>query len=414
MKLDVVEFDLTKPETFTPTKCLLLPPETRIAILDERGWQTEGEEHDGYFDLLFDRICYSCNQPQVSTENQKEYCHHIKAIRVTGPFTTSDHADYRLPANRRVGFMLYYANALRTGDLDPMFGLIRRWSEQEKSSKEFQIWLAFLYSCCLGHVGTTFAIAHRFPDFPFIDLNELFDWCEQYAKPLAIWDRDYSRKRRSLFDLVRSYLQLLTNAEKWEGDAGQVGFLRHMIDKDNPIGSFKNVYSVVGTLRNVGRFCLLDYCEILIRCMDLPLQCDSFQMKEAKHPRAGLCRVLGRDDLAPHPSPAQILWLEQELETLIADLRRFCPDVAVDYLSVETVCCSYKAMWKGTRYPGYYHDSVADQIREAQKWAAVAAPGFDWVKLWGIRHDLYPSTSDSDTVNKTAVTLFRDSGQLLV
>ena len=119
---------------------------------------------------------------------------------------------------------------------------------------------------------------------------------------------------------------------------------------------------------------------------------------KAPHPRAGLAKVLGLD-----PASSDHV-MNLGLQVLMDEIP------GSDLMSMETICCSYKNLWKGKRYPGYYQDDTADQLTSAEEWAALASPGFEWVKLWGIFRTAFPQASSEVQAHRLKV--FRDSGQL--
>jgi uncharacterized protein with HEPN domain len=88
-------------------------------------------------------------------------------------------------------------------------------------------------------------------------------------------------------------------------------------------------------------------------------------------------------------SKAEIKYLEEELETLMADLRQAYPHIPVDYMYVETATCAYKGMHRQRRYLGYYLDRMAAEIRRGEKDMAAISQGVDWNTLWQIRSDIF-------------------------
>jgi hypothetical protein len=316
----------------------------------------------------------------------------MASLRSSGVIVTSL-IDYRLPEHRRDGFKLYYRNAVLTGDLDPMFALIRDWP----SDFEHKVWLAFLYSCCLGHAGTTFAVAS-------LPMDSLADWAGSHFNPLPwkMTDHDYTqtkRKAATLVGLIESYRSLLAGRTQAE-------WLESLIEDDpggcssgDPGRTFRNVYQAICSIKGVGRFCGLDFCEVLARSLGLPLACfDPNLLIRAPHPRAGLAKVLGLD-----PTSGEDV-LNLGLQALMNEIP------GSDIMSMETVCCSYKNLCKGKRYTGYYIDDTADQLTSAEEWAALAVPGFDWVKLWDIFRVNFPNAAPN--IQTARLRLFLETGCL--
>ena len=119
---------------------------------------------------------------------------------------------------------------------------------------------------------------------------------------------------------------------------------------------------------------------------------------KAPHPRAGLAKVLGLD-----PASSDHV-MNLGLQVLMDEIP------GSDLMSMETICCSYKNLWKGKRYPGYYQDDTADQLTSAEEWAALAVPNFDWVKLWDIFKVNFPNAAPN--IQTARLRLFLETGCL--
>lgn len=300
--------------------------------------------------------------------------------------------DFRSQADRREGFIQYYA-AEMLSDIDPSFPTINEIFDRYELSLEQQYWMAFLYAVFYEN-ASIFLVQQEFPELEKIDMARLERWHAKNWRLLQ-YQTDRRWNRGHFVEMVQSYKDLI-------GEQTQHQFFSKMIvttnGKVDTTRSFRNIWDKLHKVHKMGRHSVYAWTETLIRCLGLPIECDSFFMAEAESSRNGLCYALYREDLLTHHdkksdgtriSKAEIKWLEDELETLMTELRNRFDFLPVDYMYVETVCCSYKGLFKGRRYLGYYLDRMAMEVDRGRTKMAEISKGIDWQTLWQIRSEIF-------------------------
>jgi len=304
--------------------------------------------------------------------------------------------DFRTPKDRREGFLQYYAAEMLT-DIDPAFPTMNEIFDRYELSLEQQYWMAFLYAVFYEN-ASVFLVQQEFPELEKIDMGRLERWHQKNWKLLQ-YQTDRRWNRGHFVEMVASYKKLIGNQTQHQFFQKLLKFsYQNGYGKTHAQATFHNVWDTLMTVHKMGRHSVYAWTETLIRCLGLPMECDSFFMAEAESSRNGLCYALSREDLLTHHdkkangkriSAAEIKWLEGELETLMLELRQRWPKLPVDYMFVETVCCSYKGLFKGRRYLGYYLDRMAKEVRRGQTKMAEISKGIDWQTLWQIRSEIF-------------------------
>jgi hypothetical protein len=76
---------------------------------------------------------------------------------------------------------------------------------------------------------------------------------------------------------------------------------------------------------------------------------------------------------------------------------------------METALCSFKKLFRTRdgRYLGYYLDRQAQEIKKVEKdnWT-----GIDWQPMWDARKETLDNQYLTNSVNKTKMEIFMDSG----
>jgi len=296
--------------------------------------------------------------------------------------------DFRSLADRREGFIQWYVGELLS-DMDPAFPTLIEIFDRYELSLEQRLWVSFLYAHFYEN-ASVFLVSQEFPELEKIDMGRMQRWHDKNWQHLQ-YQTDRRWFKGHLVEQTASYKQLI-------GDQTQFKFFQNLMVED-PKQSFRNVWAGLLKVKGMGRHSVYAWVETLIRCVGLPLECDSFFMAEAESSRNGLCYALGRDDLlTKHDkklatgeaiSSLEIKWLEQELETLMHEMKGRFPNLPVDYMYMETACCSIKGGFRGKRYVGYYLDRMAKEIHRGEETMAVISQGIDWSTLWQIRSEIF-------------------------
>jgi adenylate kinase family enzyme len=275
------------------------------------------------------------------------------------------------PTNPREQFIQYYVAKQRVGDVDPTHHVIADIFESRKVSKEQQFWIAFLYATLYS--PHRFLITwSKFPELRSADRRAFKDWERAMYGALGLDpDRIKFMRPPTLTQVFEAYKEAL-------GDKTQEEFFSELMGPD-PVASFHAITERLRSIKNVGRHTAYAWTEILIRCVKLPIQCDTIFVKEANSPRKGLLLTLGVNDSEPRAK--DYTWLDEQVNALIREIRGRYPTITVDHHYMETVLCQFKNFVNGKRKVGYYLDEQAGNFVRG----ALAAPHIDWHEIWALR-----------------------------
>jgi len=139
----------------------------------------------------------------------------------------------------------------------------------------------------------------------------------------------------------------------------------------------------------MGRFGLWLYTEALHVVTGFPLEPPTMRMRDAESCRNGLVMALGMPELnthgnGNHVSQRDMRYLQSCFQDVVEELRE--TNKGSNVWNIETTLCAYKKYHLGKRWPGYYIDRQADEIRSAE---AAVTDGVDWSVLWEYRRETF-------------------------
>ena len=273
--------------------------------------------------------------------------------------------------NFREQFIQYYVAKQSVGDVDPTHHIISAIFDTRKVSKEQQLWIAFLYAT-LYSPHRLLITWSKFPELRSVDRHEFKAWEKDMYRALGL-DPDRIRFMRppTLTHIFAAYKKVL-------GDKTQEEFFNELIGPD-PVASFHAITNSLRSINNVGRHTAYAWTEILIRCVKLPIQCDTIFVKESNSPRKGLLVALEVHDSDPRAK--DYAWLDEQVNGVIREIRGRYPHITVDHHYMETVLCQFKNFVNGKRKVGYYLDEQAGNFVRG----ALIAPYIDWREIWALR-----------------------------
>lgn len=273
--------------------------------------------------------------------------------------------------NKKIPFIDYHVQSSLIRDIDPANDCLLYVAERFELSEEQRYWLAFLYSTCYC-APTVFYIYNEFPDFENVDVGRLQRW----------WD---SNKQKTVFQTDRlriktqnKFVETFNSYRNWVGELSQQEAFERIAGPD-PVGNYTNAFYELGKIRNVGRFTLFIYLEmisVLTRFKCIP---DKIDWKHADNCRIGLNYSVGLvDDMSTKE-------LDEEMARVINHFERTGCEHS-NIFNVETTLCAYKKYCHGKRYVGYYIDR---QLREIEKMKQNVTTGVAWRVMDEFRIETY-------------------------
>jgi hypothetical protein len=277
-------------------------------------------------------------------------------------------------------YITYHIKSSEMMDIDPANDCLIYISDRFELTLEQRYWIAFLYSTCYC-APTVFYMYNEFPDFENVDTGRLQRW----------WDKNKSRcvfqTDRLKIKTMNKFVETYNSYHSLIGNTTQRKFFSRL-RTDTDAGNYKNAYRELGNIRNVGRFTLFIYLEMISVLTDFKCKPDTIDWKYADNCRIGLNMHLGHND------DLSYLALDLEIHRLEQYLKDKCKYNNI--FNIETTLCAYKKFRYGKRYIGYYLDR---QEREIERMKENVQSGVEWKVLDQFRKETYPHLYKSPTLN---------------
>jgi hypothetical protein len=276
----------------------------------------------------------------------------------------------------------YHAESRAIGDVDPSYSMLRYICDRFELNTEQRYWLAYIYSTCYCG-ATTFYIYNEFPDWENVDFNRADRWWKANRDKVVFQtDRRWVRSRNQWVDMLRSYSAAVRPLT-------QEGYLRQFEVPHDPFTTYKIVSDEASKWFQMGRFGLWLYTEAVHVVTGFPMEPRTMKMRDAESCRNGLVMALGMPEFNTHGNGKRLSqrdmgYLQACFQDVVDELREQQPGSNV--WNIETTLCAYKKYHLGKRWPGYYIDRQADEIRSAQ---TNVTDGVDWSVLWDYRRETF-------------------------
>jgi hypothetical protein len=286
--------------------------------------------------------------------------------------------DWRLPENRKEGFLLWLDWRMKYNDLDHyMVANTYRDSVGNKSptklsmTEEQTLWYCLLYGCTY-QTEMAWVLYYNFPDFWNVDIEEMQKWnVANLEKQLYAKDTKYNKGR--IADQVKSMQEIIGpygSIKKW--------IENQLVDDENQ--SFVNMYNETSRLHKFGRMTSWLFTQALFETANIPVRPDTMLCTDPSSwsVRSGLCYLYNRDDIIEAKTKTT---LSKDDMAFVATKEKDLFSEAYDYISkenkpifsnflLESQLCQYKKLMLGGDYAGHSsgdHYSRGCKLRERWK-----------------------------------------------
>lgn len=265
---------------------------------------------------------------------------------------------------------------------DEIGPLMKQYFFARKMDKDQQAWWVLLYSACYC-MGTA-CVLERELDYRKVRRKELDEFWE-VNKPKLIFqsDRRYIKNMNQFNYIAWDFLSR-SKRKPWE-------YLSQFIT-DDPYENYKRLYKEVSSWKYYGRFGTILFLYNLHKLMGVPLDYNEYDWKSGKTTTSALFNAFYKDDRAEEfeaegkLTSEELTWLDNTLSKLMRVLKKRYPDKDWTLMGVTSDLCSYRKLFKQTRYMGYYVDRQQEELLWLQeRWPKYK---FTWKKLWEWRSRL--------------------------
>lgn len=259
---------------------------------------------------------------------------------------------------------------------DEIGPIMRHYFHVYNMSKNEQLWWILLYSAsyCMG----TACVLWRELDYRNVRKSDLADfWTEHKSDLLFQSDRRYIKNMNQFNEIAWEFLTR-TERHPWK-------YISQFITED-PYKTYQNLYKEVSSWKYYGRFGTILFLYNLHKLMGINLDYDQYDWKTGKTTTAAIFNAFYQDERADEfekdakLSSDEIQWLDSILGKLTRQLKKRYPEKDWTLMGITSDLCSYRKLFKQTRYLGYYVDRQQEEITWLQeRWVKYDKM---WDKIW--------------------------------
>lgn len=283
--------------------------------------------------------------------------------------------------------------------------------DEISASKTERVWWAFLYSTCYS-IPSACALYRIFPitDIGSLDFDSL--WKKNKKNLIFQSDRKYVGYMDKFVPMLKSFIKVTSNNPRV--------YIDKLIADKAEDELYNALYAEVTNWFYFGRFGAVLFIDTLRKCIDLPMRIDGYDWKNGSTTTSGLFNAFYRDTDAEmfdkgekRLSEADIDWLYKKKDLVLKVLKKRHPDSHWDTISITRIFCTYRKLYKGTRYLGYYVDRQQEELVRLQE----GYPEYDdmWELLWklrksGIQNEFLGELHERSGIQKALCKKFLDEG----
>lgn len=268
--------------------------------------------------------------------------------------------------NGKISYLEYHTESARIGDIDPSNAMLVYLCDRFELNMEQRYWLAFLYSTC--YCGpTTFYMYNEFPDFAGVDVPRMEHWWKN-NKGKCVFQTDRLRIKTSdqFVPTFQSYKELI-------GNLTQEQFFKRL-RAPTMSSNYYSAYDMLSNVRNVGRFTLFIYLELIDLLTDFKCEPKHIIWQHAENCAKGLHHAVH----CKESLDVKLIIAQHQIKGAR------CSQSSI--FNIETTLCAYAKYMKGKRYIGYYLDR---QRKEIDTMRASVTTGVCWRVLDEFRKETY-------------------------
>lgn len=245
---------------------------------------------------------------------------------------------------------------------DEIGPLMRKFFDTRLYDKDHQVWWVLLYSACYC-MGSACVLAEDL-DFRSVNKAGLEKYWEN-NKPKLIFqsDRRYIKNMNQFTEIVWEFLNR-SKRRPWK-------YISQFI-RDNPEDTYESLYKEVSSWKYYGRFGTVLFLYNLNKLVGVPLDSRDYDWKNGSTTTAALFNADYRDYQAdvfekkPVLHPEDKVWLDKQLIGLTKSLKKHYPEKNWTLMGITSDLCSYRKLFKQTRYLGYYVDRQQEELATLQ------------------------------------------------
>lgn len=262
---------------------------------------------------------------------------------------------------------------------DEIGPLMRSYFKKHNLSKDDRVWWVLLYSSsyCMG----TACILQQELDYKtFTKYQAEQFWADNKQRLIFQSDRRYIKNMNQFVDIVEEFIQR-SKHHPWQ-------YLQQFL-KETPEETYDALYKEVSSWRYYGRFSTILFLYNINKLMGIPMDSKKYDWKNGKTTTAAIFNAVYEDERADEfedtasISSSDKQFLNNFLRKLMVRLSSKYPEKNWTVMGVTSDLCSYRKLFKQTRYLGYY----VDRQQEELIWLQDRWPEYQdlWQDFWADR-----------------------------
>ena len=306
--------------------------------------------------------------PYIRWKYWQEYYsqHCVKAIESQKEVVSSISGDlYSIPGDTgkpwRFNKMVEYIGNFP----DEIGPIINAWFKQTNASDDDKVWWVFLYSTCYC-MGSAMVMAKTLDYAKPLSPEALEDyWAQNKPKLIFQSDRRYIKNMNQFTHMVKEFLTR-TGGKLYE-------YISQFVT-DNPEETYRRLYEEISTWKYYGRFGTILF--IFNLCKVFPhIQVESkiYDWKTGATTTSAIFNARYEDEKANAFDAGKVTLTDKDIKILDAtlqiitdELQKYKPEKKWNIIYVSSDLCSFRKLFKGVRYQGYYVDRQQEEIQILQ------------------------------------------------
>lgn len=239
------------------------------------------------------------------------------------------------------------------------------YARRNKLSKDDCVYLGWLNSTCYSAETAIFI----FNQLPLENLNGRLckDFWGKYKKSLHfISARQYAKNMDWFEILIREFVKTF----------GKNPYNKiKLVLTDNPKENYGRLFDIVNNLKFMGRFSIDLFLESLVHMsykgiLDFNLEYPDFSWKNGSNITSAIFNIFYEDEKANHfdkhktVSKEDKIWLDEKLKVIQKEIQKKYPEQNSDISEITPKLCSFRNLFKGSRYGGFHHDRQLEILND--------------------------------------------------
>ena len=269
---------------------------------------------------------------------------------------------------------------------DEIGPLVKDFLKQRKASRNDVVWWVLLYSACYC-MGTA-CVLYDLLDYRTLTRKELANVWKNHKQDFIFQsDRRYIKNMNQFEEIITEFIRR-SHRKPWE-------YLQQYI-KDTPEETYKSLYKEVSSWRYYGRFGTILFLYNLNKILGVELDYSNYNWSQGATTTAAIFNARYKDERADlfekegKLTPKDLEKLDEYLDRVKTDLKNSYPEKTWTIMGVTSDLCSYRKLFKQTRYLGYYVDRQQEELAWLEKrWPDMSST---WERFWELRKKHIPET----------------------